>query len=293
VTQRDTRDDEERRRLAARRQSTLDELERDLSALQTKPPWAALGVEQNAGAAELRAAYLALSKRYHPHVYAHLDSPEITRAATELFIAHKRAYTLLASQCAAAPEPDCVPAQLEVKMPCAIKVSGVSLRADARKSVRPVDERAPQRTLSKPPATRHSPRPPAAPDSGPPAAGAPRTKSVVTSPAVPTHKRRVVDGERALKAGLKHLAGSRFDEAVAEMERAVELCPERRDAAVWLHVCRARRHKASGRDAQAREEYRALLELDPEHREALEHAGSRALRRRAGLISKWFGDESE
>jgi tetratricopeptide (TPR) repeat protein len=285
------RRDDAKRQLLSRRQSTLDQLERDLAALQNKAPWEVLGLTASADAAQARQAYLTLSKRYHPHVYAHLDSPEISRAATELFIAHKRAYTTLRSQRPAPTATIESEPPIEIKLPPAPRTAGTSMQppgepGDATAGARASVIRAPAgATASKAP-TRRSSRPskraPAGTSSGPPRAEA-----------RPAHKRRVADADKALHTGLKHLAASRFDEAVEELERAFELCPERRDAAVWLHVCRARKHKAGGREAQAQQEYRALLELDPEHREALDHVGGRGLRKRAGLIGKWFGTENE
>lgn len=285
------RRDEAKRELLARRQATLDQLARELAGLHNKAPHELLGLAPNADGEQVRQAYLTLSKRYHPHVYAHLDSPEISRAATELFIAHKRAYTTLKSLCPAAPSSDSAP-PIEIKLPPAPRMPGVSLRptgelrSDAVTIARASASRAPVAgTPSKSPArrsSRPSKRAAAKASSGPP-----------RGDARASHKRRVADADKALQTGLKHLAASRFDQAAEELARAAELCPERRDAAVWLHVCRARKHKAGGHDAQAQQEYRALLELDPEHREALDHVGGRGLRRRGGLISKWFGSENE
>jgi hypothetical protein len=73
----------------------LDELRAELAAVQTKTPWAILGVSQGADAAEAKAAFHRASKRYHPHLYARYAHPAIQQVVTELFIAHKRAFTTL------------------------------------------------------------------------------------------------------------------------------------------------------------------------------------------------------
>jgi curved DNA-binding protein CbpA len=298
---RDSAREEERQRMIERRQGTLDQLTCELAGLQHKAPWEILGLTAGADGAQARAAYLLLSKRYHPHVYAHLDSPEVSRAATELFIAHKRAYTTLASVRPAAPAAIDSDPPIDVKLPAAPRTPRVSLRAAAEPSsepaggARPIVSRAPGvKPASKPPSRRSSrPSKRAAASSSRAPQREPRDGSAAASPSLPAHRRRIADADKALQTGLKHLAASRFDDAVAELERAAELQPDRRDAAVWLHVCRARRHKAGGRDQQAEQEYRALLALDPEHREALDHVGGRSLRKRAGLIGKWFNPESE
>jgi hypothetical protein len=71
----------------------LDQLQKELQQLASKPVWAVLGVSQGADNAEVKAAFFQASKRYHPHLFARYAHPEIKRVVTELFIAHKRAYT--------------------------------------------------------------------------------------------------------------------------------------------------------------------------------------------------------
>jgi hypothetical protein len=73
----------------------LAQLQTQLQELGAKTAWAVLGVSQGATDAQLKAAFFAASKRFHPHLFARYAHPEITRLVTELFIAHKRAYTTL------------------------------------------------------------------------------------------------------------------------------------------------------------------------------------------------------
>lgn len=79
------------------RPQMIARLERELSAIEGKSPWALLGIEPSADRATTHSAFLKLCKRYHPHAFARFDCPEISRMATQLFIAHKRAYTKLTS----------------------------------------------------------------------------------------------------------------------------------------------------------------------------------------------------
>jgi Tfp pilus assembly protein PilZ len=73
----------------------LERLRAELAALQSQPPWTVLGISQGSDAATAHQAFLAASKRYHPHVYARYALPEIKDTVTQLFIACKRAYTTL------------------------------------------------------------------------------------------------------------------------------------------------------------------------------------------------------
>jgi Tfp pilus assembly protein PilZ len=73
----------------------LERLQAELRAVDAQPPWSVLGISQGADLAEAKRAFFAASKRYHPHLYARYAAPEIKPVVTELFIAHKRAYTSL------------------------------------------------------------------------------------------------------------------------------------------------------------------------------------------------------
>jgi hypothetical protein len=287
------------------RPQTLEQLQRELAAIQNRTPWAVLGLAEGADTGAARSAFLAMSTRYHPHAYSHLDSPEISRLATELFIAHKRAYSALGAMLRPiavgnTAEPKSEPSPAGPARPN-------SLRPKAPSSVRPVfppsvvdfcNEAA--RTSDAARAGRLTPaeslRPPAFSSSRPPAphaaAGTRQRKS--TSPGRPHARKRTADSEIAFVAALKHLAAARFDDATAELERALELNPDSGDAELWLRVCRARKLMANGQQDQALDAYRAVLEFDAEHREALAFVASvREAKKRPGLIGRWFGSEDD
>jgi hypothetical protein len=73
----------------------LEQLRAQQQALGGKTPWEVLGISQGADPEQAKRAFFAASKRYHPHLFARWNDPEIKRIVTELFIAHKRAYTSL------------------------------------------------------------------------------------------------------------------------------------------------------------------------------------------------------
>jgi hypothetical protein len=73
----------------------VEQLKLELAQSGDKTAWALLGVSQGAAPEQLRAAFFQASKRYHPHLFARYAHPEIKRIVTELFIAHKRAFTTM------------------------------------------------------------------------------------------------------------------------------------------------------------------------------------------------------
>jgi hypothetical protein len=73
----------------------VQKLSAELLALAGKPPWSVLGLDSSATREQARAVFIELSKRCHPHRYARYDSPELTRLSTELFIAYKRAASVV------------------------------------------------------------------------------------------------------------------------------------------------------------------------------------------------------
>jgi curved DNA-binding protein CbpA len=323
-----------KRRLSAEGTATLQRLRSELDQLPTRSPSAVLGLEPTADVETARSAFLEISKRCHPHVYARFDSAEINTAATDLFIAYKRAYGAVRSLARTLAKPPAGSAagtasgnaaQVESATPSSPAAAPsfeyavpIASRSDAPEpAANPCADRAGNESAPAP----VSPPPPAAARalaqhlgqgfggrvSLPPRSAAQRERvAAVVSSSVgssaagsratnsskpPIAERRAANTEIALSAALRHLAGSRFDQAELELERLCEISPEHRDSRVWLHVCRARKHKAARRPDAALEHYRAVLALDPEHREAAEHVGRG--KKRGGVVGKWFSGDDE
>jgi hypothetical protein len=78
----------------------LTKLKAELAALESLPAWTILGVSQGATEAQIRSAFFAASKRYHPHVYARYALPAIKDTVTALFISYKRAFTMMSKAAA-------------------------------------------------------------------------------------------------------------------------------------------------------------------------------------------------
>jgi hypothetical protein len=311
-----------KRKLSAEGADLLRKLRTELEKLPTRTPFAVLGLEPDADAEATRNAFLQISKRSHPHVYARFDSPEINTAATELFIAYKRAYATARTLARPAARPSARAAATRTSVPDEIEM----LPSATPSNPTPPPKRE---CISSKPSVANSEKPARAsipPPASPPAAARalaqqlghqlpPRTSMPVVQRSAPQNRsavvplrasqpqgsisnservqdpRRTFDAEIALGSALKHLASSRFDQAEHELEQLCQLRPGHRDAQIWLRVCRARRLKAERKAELAQEEYRSVLELDPEHREALENVGPR--RRRGGIGGKWFGGGDE
>jgi hypothetical protein len=76
-------------------EQVASQLRAELASLQGKTPWTTLGLEPDASIERAKEAFLEHSKRCHPHRYARHDSREVSRLATELFIAYKRSYSVI------------------------------------------------------------------------------------------------------------------------------------------------------------------------------------------------------
>ena len=76
-------------------ENVLELLHKELFARKQLDDYGVLGLAPGANDDDIRAAYLALSKRFHPHRYARFGSSEHKRVATELYVLVQRAYTRL------------------------------------------------------------------------------------------------------------------------------------------------------------------------------------------------------
>lgn len=70
----------------------------EVELLQKLGPFAVLGVGHGASDAEVREAFGALTRRYHPDRFARYDSSELRRAAAEVFLLIRDAYRRLCDE---------------------------------------------------------------------------------------------------------------------------------------------------------------------------------------------------
>ncbi len=265
----------------AQAQALIDKLRSELRELAQKPAWAVLGIAQSSTPEEAKAAFFAAGKRYHPHLFSRYASPEITQTVTELFIAHKRAYSTMAARAVqtartnqplvpSTPQP---PAEPSVAQPVS------SLRATAAEP-----SGAPRPAKSNP-ATHPAKGSDVFTSRPPMAAGQADQK-----------KSRAAELDMVVAAALRHIAAARLEEAESELDRALALDPLCTNARIWRLVVHGRQRKAEGDLGAAHAKYLEVLTLDPEHHEALSETKKLAKDGRdkpAGLLGRLFGSRNK
>lgn len=243
----------EEARVLARLQVTLAEL-------KEQDDCAVLGLIGGEGGETARAAFLKLSKQYHPDLFARYEDPAIKRAATDIFIRVQHAYLRLWDRATQPrPEPREPPAPSPV----------VSDKGPVQSSPESTDESQ---------ATAH---------------GVPLDRASLigqSARADPSPIEGSVSAELHVARALKHAARQRYREAEADLELALANEPHNVHARVWLLIVQARRLKAQGADAEAAAKYQAVLELNEKNREAATEvrAFHNARRRSQGFFARLF-----
>ena len=87
----------------------------------------------------------------------------------------------------------------------------------------------------------------------------------------PSHTGKVPlsDALLAYFQAVEHVQNHRYQEASVLLQRLIEDDPQNTSAQIWLLLAQARRLIRGGRNTDAVEKYREILELDPHHEEAL------------------------
>jgi hypothetical protein len=78
--------------------SVLETLHAELFRRRQLDDYGVLDLQPGAGDAEIRAAYLQLSRRFHPHRYARYEHAEYREVATELYVLVQRAFARLSRE---------------------------------------------------------------------------------------------------------------------------------------------------------------------------------------------------
>ena len=78
--------------------SLLSQARARLSYVRQAQPHQVLGILDTASEPEIRAAYMALAKRWHPDQFIEYGNAELQQIAEQLFIHGQRAYKTLASR---------------------------------------------------------------------------------------------------------------------------------------------------------------------------------------------------
>jgi hypothetical protein len=301
--------------LSAADRALHDELTAELARLVAAPPHVVLAVPSEPSAAELRAAFLAATKRHHPSRHARRPRP-IVRLANEIFLVVRGAHEKLRL---AAGRAD------ELRPPT---VRDAELRPPSRHGaeLRPSPPAAgqPARSGARPPT---GPPPPSRPVTAPGAVVAPpaghidaelraaiserRRHRLQTPPAgvsVQTPVRvsashRVTGGQpiaaappavagppsrqERLHAAEQQLAAGQLAEARAAFRALAAEKPDDRLARGLLHLAAGRELLAAGKPVEARAELERALAVDPRRVEARELLDGLD-KSHGGLFSRWF-----
>lgn len=78
--------------------SVLETLHAELFRRRQLDDYGVLDLQRGADDAAIRSAYLALSRRFHPHRYARYDSAEYRQVATDLYVLVQRAFARLSRE---------------------------------------------------------------------------------------------------------------------------------------------------------------------------------------------------
>jgi tetratricopeptide (TPR) repeat protein len=247
-------------------------------------PYVALGINEGANAQTARAAFLQLTKTYHPAKFAR-EAPEIVRQANEVFLALRAAYDSITNKRSSQPFP--AQARPDVPAPPQRPPSGTppepvrdALREAARRSstpgrgvpIAPVDRREATPVRGVP--VQSSPTP-AAPRSGPALGvsikGAQKPVATKDKPTPePAHAFTLPPGvepgseEADLEIATHLLRRKNWTEARRTLHALAARAPKEKRYRALLAYARGREAQDIGRHDEARTEFTRALQLDPD-----------------------------
>jgi tetratricopeptide (TPR) repeat protein len=212
-----------------------------------EPAHQLLGVPADAPPSELRAAFLRLTKQFHPTKFARF-APDVVRLANEVFLTIKRAYDQLAAS-SAVPRPGRVAVGTGARQIRAGGTGAPPLRA----ATTPGPAAAPPRPAPTAPPPRAATVPGPAPVPSRPSGGIPRVTSA--PPAGP-------DAE--WEAAVDLLRRKLWGDARQAFQKLAVAAPHDRRYRAHMHYARAKEAQDAGRVDEARAELQRALTLDPE-----------------------------
>ena len=197
-----------------------------------EPPHVVLGVAEGASPEVLRAAFLQLTKQYHPQKFARF-APDVVRLANEVFLTIKRAYD-----------------QLSTAQP---SVRAVGTAPPARATTTPPP---PTRPTTAAPRATTTPGTAAPPRRPPQPAPQPKVSYGGAAPPSPT--------ELAWQEGMDLLRRRLWGEARQVFLKLALGAPTEKKYRSHMHYARAEEARAAGRPDEARAELQRALVLEPD-----------------------------
>ncbi len=259
-------------------------------------PAAALGVPEDASAADVRARFLAVVKLYHPNRFARRPA-EVIKVANEVFLLLRRAYQRLAEP---AGSTDLRPAQgapgAAAAAPAAggVAAGGVAQAPAAAAAARASEISPPSQPRLDVDAALAARR--RRPRSQPslPATGGPTSQGIEL---LGRARRRDTEQKERFQGALVDLSHGRLPSARTALRTLVAESPSDRRFRAHLHYVTGRMHESAGRLAEAVAEYDSALRFDAdlelarESRDLLTRKPSRGEPEGdggAGRFGRWF-----
>lgn len=271
----------------------------ELNSMSKMNEFQLLDLEYSASDQEVRAAFGALSKRYHPDRFTRYESFEIRELANEVFILLRDAYRKLANE------------QGRRDALTAIEAKKEGSAAQQRVATPPPPPTKPRRTppppipkaaqgearRTPPPPIPTPPPPSPAPASAPVAASAPKMTQNYASPAstpvsnLATPRAPTSPGESANRVtmGMNVLESGQYEQALRILRVEARKDPTNVTALAGVELAEGRLALVNGDRMEAAERFEAALDIDPSNeRAAREIADMRrhATSQRRGLLSK-------
>lgn len=245
-------------------------------------PHALLDVAADAPPAALRAAFLRLTKQYHPTKYARF-SPDVVRLANEVFLTIKRAYDQLSAPAKVAAGTGSVASR-----PAGSTAPPVRATTPPHRPSQPLPRaptvpatstpRAPTAPVGAPPATPRpradtpvggTPKvsfnpptsPPAKPTQPPPVATPPTRSRPSSAPPPP---RALTPLEQQLEPSMELLRRKLWADARQALLKLAVAQPQEKKFRAYMHYARGRESLDAGRPDEARAEWNRALGLDPD-----------------------------
>ena len=270
---------EEGGKFVAAEEELLAALSQELESLRKLNPFQVLGVGYETGDTEIRAAFGALTKRYHPDRFARYESSEARRVAAEIFILIRNAYQRIENPESRTQMIQQLQKRRVTQRP--IQPAPPPIRRDQASSAveepdpvvstpprpappervpepEPISERTPERALEPPPLEPPPLEP--APEPGPP----PRSDAGDDDDDIAT-------GDSPEMAHAKvnaFLDRGQFKEAIILLKIAAKRWPGESSMRVGLELAEGLRALAARDRLEAAQRFEAVLEMDPENERA-------------------------
>jgi tetratricopeptide (TPR) repeat protein len=232
-------------------------------------PHALLGVAPDATPEQLRAAFLKLTKQFHPTKYARF-APDVVRLANEVFLTIKRAYDQLTGPVrasgtgsipAATPRPATTPGVAPRPGPTPPRPSSATGSPPTRAATPTPGQRAqtPAPRATTPGTTPRAPSPPpratTTPGTGP-ARGVPPTGAPRPAPASAA--------DDAWEQAQDLLRRKLWGDARQAFHKLAVASPQEKRFRAYMHYARGREAHDAGRADEARAELQRALALEPD-----------------------------